>query len=368
MPLPRTPDLQAVQSLLPAAVALLLSATGATTQAQSSDCPAIADDGLRLACYDRLHGRAGELIPPGPTSTAPRHVVQHAADGSTIAPADDGHIARQRLGTNLTERWELDRSEALGTFLPRPYKPVYVLPLSVTDRVNHAPFTEAVPAAAGSDQSALQMAEAKFQLSLKSKAIQGVFGRYGDLWFGYTQTSRWQVYNGSISRPFRETNYEPEAMLVFYLPYELLGWQSRQLGLSLNHQSNGRSDPLSRSWNRVIGEAGWESGNFSFTLRPWWRVPEKTASDDNPGIADYIGRGEALLGYRWNQQLVVLQARHSLRGGERAHGSAQLEWSFPVTGNLNGHLQLFHGYGDSLIDYNFRQTRIGLGVSLVEWL
>ena len=69
----------------------------------------------------------------------------------------------------------------------------------------------------------LQSAEAKFQLSLKTKVLQGIFGSRADLWVGYTQSSRWQVYNGDISRPFRETNYEPELMLVLPNSYSFAG-------------------------------------------------------------------------------------------------------------------------------------------------
>ena len=36
-------------------------------------------------------------------------------------------------------------------------------------------------------------------------------------------------------------------------------------------------------------------------------------------------------------------------------------------GGLQLHTQLFHGYGDSLLDYNHRRTVFSVGLSLVEW-
>ena len=62
-----------------------------------------------------------------------------------------------------------------------------------------------------------------------------------------------------------------------------------------------------------------------------------------------------------------LMARHSLRGGERSHGAVELGWVFPIQRDLRGYLQIFLGYGESLIDYNASSTRIGLGISLLEW-
>lgn len=52
--------------------------------------------------------------------------------------------------------------------------------------------------------------ELKFQVSLKTKAAQNLFGTDADLWLGYTQMSHWQVYNENNSRPFRAHDYEPE--------------------------------------------------------------------------------------------------------------------------------------------------------------
>src|SRR3546814_8582674 len=86
----------------------------------------------------------------------------------------------------------------------------------------------------------LDAIEAKFQVSFKTKACENLFGDNGDIWMGYTQISRWQVYNGEISRPFRETNYEPEILLVFRNNYQLDGWKGRLAAVGINHQSNGR--------------------------------------------------------------------------------------------------------------------------------
>ncbi|MCX7219114.1 MAG: phospholipase A [Burkholderiales bacterium] len=137
--------------------------------------------------------------------------------------------------------------------------------------------------------------------------------------------------------------------------------------MSLTHQSNGRAQPLSRSWNRVIAEIGMEKGDWSLSLRPWWRIKEAAADDDNPGIENYIGRGELLITRAMGHHVLTLRGRHSLKGGAESRGSAQLDWAFPIGSGVHGYLQLFTGYGESMIDYNIKQTKLGVGISLVEW-
>jgi phospholipase A1 len=48
-------------------------------------------------------------------------------------------------------------------------------------------------------------------------------------------------------------------------------------------------------------------------------------------------------------------------------GSAQFDWRFPISGKLFGYFQVFSGYGESMIDYNFRKTSVGLGISIGNW-
>jgi outer membrane phospholipase A len=60
------------------------------------------------------------------------------------------------------------------------------------------------------------------------------------VWAAYTQQSQWQVYNGDSSRPFRETNDEPELFAAVHPDVNELGWRWRLAAIGLNHQSNGR--------------------------------------------------------------------------------------------------------------------------------
>ena len=112
---------------------------------------------------------------------------------------------------------------------------------------------------------------------------------------------------------------------------------------------------------------GFERNNFALMLRPWYRMEEDFKDDNNPDIKDYVGRGDMTAFYRWNEHEFSLMLRHSLKGGDDAHGAAQFDWAFPISGKLRGHFQLFDGYGESLIDYNHRATYVGLGVSLMNW-
>jgi len=325
-------------------------------------CTAIESDSQRLACYDRATGRAN--LPIAQKRPGPDDVALFARDTSKKTGGQDNAAAPLTL---LDSRWELSPEAKLGTFNIRGYKPVYVMPIFATSNQNDRPTSpnpeNTVPA-----PIALQNAEMKFQLSLKTKVAQDVFGDAGgDVWIGYTQSSHWQVYNSGLSRPFRETNYEPEAMLVFDTHYDVLGWQGRLLGIGFDHQSNGRSNPLSRSWNRVIADVGFERPGWTVMIRPWWRIPESAPDDNNPDISDYMGRAEAQIVREWRGQEFGLLLRHSLRGGSRSHGAGKFTWSFPVAGNLRGYMELFKGYGESMIDYNHNATYLGLGVSLLDW-
>jgi len=337
-------------------VLTLMAATPALqAQTTAADCVSITGSMERLACYDGVSARMTALPPTALQVTA------SATPGS--APKVEEEV--MPAGTLLDKRWDLDGSKA-PLYKPRTYRPMYVLPLTWTNNVNSQPTSPAANHSALSDLG-VKATEAKFQISLKSKLAEDILGTDISLWAGYTQSSHWQIYNSKISRPFRETNYEPEVIMVVPLRNKTLGWNMRFASLSLNHQSNGRAEPLSRSWNRVIGSLVFERDDWVIEVRPWQRLAEPANSDDNPDIEDYIGRGELMLNRFYGDHLFGARLRHSLRGGERSRGSVQLQWAFPINGSLHGFLQVFNGYGESLIDYNHKQTMLGLGVTLADW-
>jgi phospholipase A1 len=341
--------------------------------ATAEACAALESSAERLACYDALFKI--------PVTEKPAIVSERRA-AAEIAPEPDNLKAKigqtvsniyasegSKLTPNLSlldSRWELSPESKLGTWNIRSYQPVYLMSGFWTSKKNEFPQSENPENTVKEDQN-LTSTEAKFQLSLKTKAVENILGDNGDLWLGYTQSSRWQVYNSEESRPFRETNYEPEASLIFRTNYDLLGLNWRMLGLTINHQSNGRSDPLSRSWNRVMLNLGFEKDNFALMVRPWYRFEEKREDDNNPEIKNYIGRGDMTAFYRYKEHDFSLMLRHTLKGGDDNRGAVQFDWSFPISGRLRGQFQLFDGYGESLIDYNHRATYVGLGVSLMNW-
>jgi phospholipase A1 len=314
-------------------LALLLLLAGAAARADTDEearaaCAALEDERERLACFDAL-----------------------AAEE-----------ARQRAESDLERLWDL--SDRATPFKPWAHRPNYVLPARWTDDPNEEPFLEDVEP--GEEPLELDPVEIKFQISFKTKLMDDLAGSQVDLWFAYTQQSHLQAYNSDASRPFRETDFEPEAMVSFPARVTWGGWTWRVVGAGFVHQSNGRSEPLSRSWNRVYAFAGIERGELSFQLRPWVRIAARDESgDDNPGISDYIGRFEAVGLWTPGRWALSARGRANLDLGD-FRGSLQLDGFIPLGDSVRLELQLFTGYGESLIDYDHRQTTLGVGVLLFD--
>ena len=206
--------------------------------------------------------------------------------------------------------------------------------------------------------------EAKFQISFMKPLFYNLLGVGETLFFGYTQQSYWQIY--ADSAPFRETNYEPEIFALFPLNGK---FHMDAFRVSLNHQSNGQKGEISRSWNRIYAEALFHAKGLLYAVKVWYRIPERekrfpsdTGGDDNPDIESYLGYGELRISYPFGKNFITMMLRNNLKTKDNK-GAIELNWSFPVKyfKNSFGYIQIFNGYGESLIDYNRNVNKIGLG-------
>ena len=353
----------------------------AEAQLTWQQCQRLGDNkDARLACFDRwaqqqtLPSVSVPVAPPVLASTQPPAPVDASVPATRVVSVATEEGCRDRQYSTLSRFWELETGSDCGTFTFRGYRPLTVAFSTATDK----PDVPTSPAAGHTGTyTPYQANEMRIGLSVRTKIAQGLLtqndpSKKDSLWFGYTQQSTWQLFNGDISRPFRTTDHEPELMYVYPTDIALPGgWRWRYAGLGLVHQSNGQSLPYSRSWNRYYLMAGMElDDRFQVTARLWKRIQEGADSDDNPDIAKFIGRAE--LTGRWNinrDNTLSATLRNNLRSDGR--GSIRLEWLKAIgdsaKSNLRFHTQLFHGYGDTLADYNRKRTVFSVGLSLVDF-
>ncbi|TXF97669.1 phospholipase A [Massilia arenae] len=374
--------MHAYRPRLPHAIALIplllaLPALAQTAPQTLAECAAIADGSQRLTCFDGVvasqasaaagagPATAAVATPTTPAAVPPVPTTAPIAEGAFDAPrtsavdrtASVDPVVQAAAQYTLSSHWELDSRDKRGVFKFRPHHPSYLI-ATRTHRPNEEPyrdFWEADPDAEG-----LSKAELEFQLSFKMKLVETLFELPVDVWFGYTQNSFWQAANHEASSPFRETNYQPEVMVVTPLDYALAGVNVRFLNLGFVHQSNGQSSTLSRSWNRFYAQVGLERGPLSMTVKAWKRVNESAEDDNNPDIIDYMGRFEVAGNYRLNggHELSALVRRNF----STDKGAVQVGWAFPLAGPVKGYINAFAGYGQSMIDYNYFQRSVGAGV------
>ena len=211
--------------------------------------------------------------------------------------------------------------------------------------------------------------ESQFQLSLKVPLAVGLFGDRMDVYGAYTNRSFWQMYNSEYSEPFRETNHEPEVWAQFGNDWNVLGMTNMLNSVGFVHQSNGRAGENSRSWNRLYALILLERGNWALSVKPWIWVSTDKDKNDNPDIDDYMGHGEVRVAYGHKGHVFSAMSRNQLESGFD-RGAVEVSWSFPIFDYpyLKGYVQYFYGYGESLIDYNQKVNRLGVGISVTDWL
>ena len=339
-------------------------------QKETVNCALIRDGIQRLACYDAQND------PIAARKAADEDTLQQADEEAAIPVADDAR--REQI---VSDALEDDSDTGLMTALVDNYltaekaifsftgsfvthRPNYILPFTYVDDPNPRPTSPRL-GPAGYD-FALEEEEAKYQISFKIPLLTGIFDDRTTFWFGYTQQSYWQVYNTKDSAPFRETNYEPEIFFRHRLDWDLGPGTLSAVSLSFNHQSNGQSEPRSRSWNRIMGTAAYSYDRWLFMVNPWFRLPESGSDDDNSDIEKYLGHGSYHAVYKLTEDRTFsLKLLNNMRSTNRT--SVEFGYSFPMGDTLKGFFQYYNGYGESLIDYNERIERFGVGIMLNNW-
>ncbi|WP_412852184.1 phospholipase A [Ectothiorhodospira shaposhnikovii] len=348
-----TPSPRFLACLLPL---LLLPATAPATPLAEAlqSCAGITDADARLACYDRLAEQPGA---DGDTpATTPRARTLALPGGAEARGSDPA----RRSSSRIDAVWGFAPDSS--RYVIASHRPSYLLPARYSDRPNEQPFSP-LAELADADRVELDSVEARFQFSFKTRLWTTDDRRWG-LWGAYTQQSQWQVYNDreGVSRPFRETNYMPELILSYRPDLSLGGFHWRLFSVGYNHQSNGRAEPLSRSWDRLFAEVGVERGDLVLNARVWHRVQESDTRDDNPDITDYLGYGDLTAFWQQGGHSYTLMLRGRPATGK---GAVQATWmSPPILGPLRAYTQVFSGYGESMIDYNWRQNTLGFGLAL----
>ncbi|PKO25251.1 MAG: phospholipase [Betaproteobacteria bacterium HGW-Betaproteobacteria-8] len=214
-------------------------------------------------------------------------------------------------------------------------------------------------------------ADARFQLSFKYRLFdpEGIIGGFSpllsNLYFTYTQTSLWDL--GEDSSPFRDTSYRPG------LFYQWAGSEKQPLPtewrVGLEHESNGRSSPESRSIDTAYLIPAWHldmSQGRRLTFAP--KIYHYIDKHENRDIQRFRGYVDWNVRYGREDGLIW---SGMYRQGTSGFASGQLDISYPISERIFArtgsfvHLQMFSGYGETLLEFDRdRDTQIRLGISI----
>jgi outer membrane phospholipase A len=189
-----------------------------------------------------------------------------------------------------------------------------------------------------------------------------------NLYFGYTQTSFWDLT--SDSKPFLDTSYRPA--FFYFVPD--IGWRlsGHAVGLAAGyeHESNGKDGDASRSIDSLFVKPifTWGDPNdFHWTFAP--KLYLYLDKSENEDIQRYRGYGDFRFTYGSNSSWQL--AADLRKGTDRDAYNVDAQWSYPINrvfDGLTGYfmVQLSNGWGETLLNYNIRESttvRFGYAIS-----
>ncbi len=313
---------------------------------------------------------------------------------SQIHPETNKHgdaFALNKLDTDTPETKAL-----LSTFLNngffglKPYNTNFLLPVAkATKKYRHISssthYSNYTPEQMDKYGHYERETEVQFQFSLRKPLTFNLFGLNESINAAYTQKVWWQLY--SDSAPFRETNYSPELFVIVPTSQSVDDTSGlKALKFGFMHESNGQEGYRSRSWNRLYLTGMWQWDNLFLASRVWYRMSEdekydgyytgavnpetgeyepNDSGDDNPDILDYMGYGDIKFSYLYGKHQFGTLFRYNFGSGGEHRGAIDFNWSYPFLNSENTfwYVNLFSGYGESLIDYDQSVTKAAFGLS-----
>ncbi|MDR1746717.1 MAG: phospholipase A [Tannerella sp.] len=196
----------------------------------------------------------------------------------------------------------------------------------------------------------------KFQLSVSQKLTRSVLPFDTYLFIQFTQKTIWNVLEESL--PMHDMNFNPGIGLG-----HLIIHKNKYIGhayLLVEHESNGKDNESSRSWNRIaLGANLLASKNTEVRMKAWVPIVD---GENNRDITRYAGLAQ----FTWSYYLPNRRLNAALITTWRSHSfnfNTQWELSYKFGNNNNQYLflQYYNGYGENLLDYNIYHSVLRFG-------
>lgn len=201
----------------------------------------------------------------------------------------------------------------------------------------------------------------KFQISISQRLTKRTlpFGSY--LYLFYTQKCFWDVLRKSF--PMTDLNFNPGIGLTkpLFVKDRFIG----KVSLFLEHESNGKAEEDSRSWNRISF-----AGNI--LIDPTMMVHGKiwipiVDGENNRDLLDYYGLYQFGITYmtptkRFGGSIILTKRK----GWNPFNFNTVLELSYKLFNNENQYLfmQYYNGYGEGLLDYKTFKSQLRVGICI----